>query len=226
MPSDADVCLARDPGQTTSRYAEDQTSIQKAVGNTFAASLPVLLGEYNNECSASFTDLRAGTSIGAAYMVSVTMSMAAVSTQPVWAAVWDIYDDGGAAYNLVDSSNNLYPQYYVLQRLIAKMPGNMVNTAEGSAATGLQAWATHRGSQFAVAIVNSNPNSVAGQVALSHWPVNASGTGAAVLWTYPQGGSMTQTVQNMPGVESMVAVTAGVTAPITVPGTSVVILSD
>lgn len=219
MPSDAEMCLARAPGETTSRYAQDQLSIQQAMGQTFAATLPVLLGEYNDECSASFTDLRAGTSIGAAFMVSATLSMAAVSTQPVWAAVWDIFDDGGANYNLIDASNNLYPQYYTLQRLIAKMPGAMVNSAEGSAAGGIQSWATKVGSRFAVATVNSNATPMSGTVALGHRPVNDSGAGTGVLWTYPQGGSMTRPVANVPGVESTVMVVAGLTGAITVPVT-------
>jgi hypothetical protein len=225
QPSNAEVCLARAAGQTTSRYAMDQSSVQAAMKGTFASSLPVLVGEYNDECSASFNDLRAGTSMGAAFMVSATLGMAAVSTQPVWAAVWDIFDDGGANYNLIDSSNNLYPQYYTLQRLIATMPGSMVNTAQGSSASGMQSWATKNGRAFGVAIVNSNASAMSGQVALSHWPVNASGTGTATLWTYPQVGSITSPVTNTPGTTSTVAVTSGMTASVTVPGNSVVILS-
>ena len=225
-PSDAEVCLAHRPGQTSSTaYADDQLAVQSAVAGTFAASLPVLLGEYNVECSASFSDLRAGTSTGAAFMVSATLSMAAVSKQPVWSAVWDLFNDGGASYNLIDASNNLYPQYYTLQRLIATMPGAMVSTVMGSTGGGLQAWATRSGSHFGLAIVNSNPTAMTGPVALSHWPVDASGTGSATLWTYPQGGSMTTQLVNTPGTLSSVAVSAGSTAPISVPAQSVVILS-
>ena len=135
QPSDEEVCQAWGAGQTMAFTAQDQQAIQSSMQGTFAASVPVLLGEYNDECSASFADLRAGTSIGAAFMASATLGMAAVSTQPVWTAVWDLFDDGGANYNLMDASNNLYPQYYTLQRLIANMPGNMVNSTEGSSAS-------------------------------------------------------------------------------------------
>ena len=224
-PSDEDVCFARN-GSSSNSFADDQQAVQQAVQGTFAAQLPVLLGEYNDECSASFNDLRAGTSVGAAFMVSATLGMAAVSTQPVWAATWDLMDDEGANYNLIDGQNNVYPQYYTLQRLIATMPGKMVNTSQGGSASGVQSWATKSGAGFGLAIVNSNPNDVSGRVALSHWPVNASGTGTATLWSYPQVGGMTSPVANTPGTTSTVTVSAGMTDSITVPGHSVVILSQ
>jgi hypothetical protein len=223
-PSDSDVCLANRGGSNA--YAQDQQAIQSAMQGTFAASLPVLLGEYNIECSASFSDLRAGTSVGAAFMVSSTLGTAAASTQPVWSAVWDLIDDGGANYNLIDGSNNTYPQYYTLQRLIATMPGDMVNTAEGAMAGGVQSWATKNGAAFGLAIVNSNASSVTGTVALSHWPVNNSGNGAVTVWTYPQVGDIQHPVTNTPGTTSKVNVSAGVTDPITVPGSSVAIVSS
>jgi hypothetical protein len=101
----------------------------------------------------------------------------------------------------------------------------VVSTSDNNTGRGLQAWATRTGTHLGVAIVNSNATAMTGPVALSHWPVGASGSGTITLWSYPQGGAITTPLMNTPGTVSSVSVSAGVTAPITVPADSVVILS-
>jgi hypothetical protein len=206
------------------RFVGSIHSVADGATGTYAANYPILLGEYNIECGASWKDLRAGTCVGAAFLATASLKTAEASPQPVWGAMWDLYDDGGAAYNLIDRRMNVYPQYYTLQRLIAKMPGNMVSVTREGAGAALLAWATVSGADFGVTMVNPTNGPVSGQVALGHWPGNASGNGAVRLWSYPTT-NLTRPVANTPGDTTTVSVTAGVTAPVTVPAHSLAILS-
>ena len=156
------------------------------------------------------------------------MSSVVPGTSPVWCGIWDLGFDTQNNFNLIDPDLNIYPEYYALQRLIPTMPGNMVNSVQGSTAGGLMSYATKNGANFGVAIINSNSSPTSGTVALSHWPVNTTGNGTATLWTYPttQGvGLGGPVVTNTPGNTTTVAVTNGVTAGITVPALSLAILS-
>lgn len=220
-PSDAQACLAQ-TASGTALFPVLVQNVQNGVSG-FGKTLPFFMGEFNIECSASGLDLRAGTSIGAAFLVSSTLGMAAVSTQPIYTGIWDLFNDAGAAYQLIDTSMNVYPQYYTLQRLIAKMPGTMVNST--SAKSGGAAWATQSAGNFGVAVVNSTGTTQTGTVALSHWPVNGTGNGSATVWTYPTG-SNSVPVANTPGTTSTVTVTSGVTDVISVPARSTVIISS
>ena len=220
-PSNAQACRAV-MANGTDRFAVNIADASSGCAGTYAAGYPIVVDEYNIECSAD-GDLRAGTSIGAAFMVSSLLKMAASSANPVWGGIWDLYNDSGAAYQLIDTSFNLYPQYYTLQQLIATMPGTMTTTVVGTG--GVLAWATVSGSNFGVAIVNSNASPVSGPVALSNWPVNNTGNGTANIWTYPTT-NLTTPTPNTPGTASTVTVTAGVTGTVTVPGNSVAIVTS
>jgi hypothetical protein len=220
-PSNAQMCQAL-MANGTDRFATGIADVASGAAGTYAANYPIFVGEYNTECGAG-SDLRAGTCIGAAFMTSALLKMAAASSNPVWGGVWDLFNDAGAAYQLIDSGFNVYPQYYTLQRLIAKMPGSMATVTVGQ--SGVLAWASKSGTTGAVAIVNSNSSSVGGPVALSHWPAGGTGNGTATLWTYPTTDLVNPT-RNTPGTTTGISVSAGWTASITVPGNSVAILSD
>lgn len=228
-PSDDQACLAitlydqnsqQSVGLTpnTNQFPQLTTQLQAYTVGTYASNYPVLLGEYNIECSASFNDTRAHTSIGCAFLCSCLLGFASTSTQPCWGALWDLMDDDGAGYDLIDSGLNTHPQYYCLQQLIAHMPGTMVASSTGSTGGGLQAWGTKNGTSFGVAIVNSNGGSASGQVALSHWPVNTTGNATIHVWTYPTGGGA-----NTPGDTTTATVTAGL-VNVFIPGHSCAIL--
>jgi hypothetical protein len=238
-PTNAQMCAGNKSTTGNIQTPTYQTLVPTAQGNlngTYLATAPVFLGEYNNECGASFSDLRAGTSAGAALLVSATMGFASTATRnPAWMGLWDIMDDAGAAYQLIDSSFNVYPQYYTIQRLISSIPtpGTMVGSSSTGTGGSLIAWGVKSGTKFGVAIVNPGGSAVTGQIALSHWPVNSTGNGTAAYWSYPTSsslGSATATptgspVQNTPGTVTSVAVTGGLTASVTVPALSCAILS-
>jgi hypothetical protein len=94
-------------------------------------------------------------------------------------------------------------------------PGTIV-AATNVSGSGLEVYATVNGDSFAVLMVNYTPNAASGQVALSHWPVSTSGTGSIRYWELSGA--------NKQGIMSTVAVTAGMTASISVPAESVVML--
>ncbi len=239
-PTNNQVCLALQANGTSIFTGAGGTIRQvNTLSTGYATNLPVLLGEYNVECSACkyYADARAGTSIGVAYLTSQLLGNAAQSrpTQAQWGAIWDAKNDQGynaCNYNLVDPSNNLLPQYYALQQLIAKAPGTIVNTASGGTSGGCISYATKTNSGgFFVAIVNPTAAAKTGTVALSHWPINTSGTGTATLWTYPTSPGVNNSVttiptsNNVPGVTSTISVNAGVTSSISVPAYSAVYIS-
>lgn len=224
-PSDAQTCLAINAGNGGTLGAGLMGQAQTVTAGTYAANYPIILDEYNTECTAG-NDLRAGTSMGVAALVSTVFNYAASANQnQAWAGIWDLYADGGAAYEMIDLQMNVWPQYYALQQLIAHAPGTMVSSSSGFG--GVTCWATVNGGKFFVALVNSNSSPATGQVALSHWPVNGTGNGTVNVWTYPTnvGADYTQRGSpNTPGTMSTVGVTAGVTANITIPALSAVFL--
>lgn len=220
IPSNAAACLA------DGFYRGIATSLDSTISSGYGANLPYLIGEYNLECGASNAELRSGTSIGACFLASSLLGLQDSTNRTMYGAIWDLMDDSGAAYNLIEANTfNLYPQYYTLQRLIRNMPGTMVNCSSGSAAGGVKAWATFAAGTFGVCIINSNSTPRTGPVALSHWPLNATGNANITQWTYPTTSSLVNPVPNVPGVVSTLSVVGGMTANVTVPGNSLVILS-
>lgn len=228
-PTDTECCSAYSAGTTSIFSASDILNIQGSTSGKYAAGLPLFLGEYSIECSAD-SDFRMGSSIAVPFLMNTLLGAAAVSTQPVWGGIWDLVNDGGDNYNLITSGLQTLPSYYGLQQLILRMPGAMVNSNNSR---GCNSYATKNGSNFGVAIANTNGTQVSNvQVALSHWPLNSSGNATIHMWSYPtspglsSGGTDTSvgTVVNTPGTVTTVAVTAGLTAPINIPAYSGVIL--
>jgi hypothetical protein len=191
--------------------------------NTWTRALPAYaLFEFSLECGANPIEDRTQTSRGACFLLSFFMRAAQASTScQTWSGAWDLFDDEGANYNLIyPNGNALGAQYYLLQRAIAKLPGQMCNITNNSQSGNLDVWATVNGTNFAVAFVNVSNNPISGPVALSHWPVNSSGNGSAKFWSYP-----TSDGRNVPGVETTVSVTNGVTSTVTINPRSCAILS-
>jgi len=190
--------------------------------NTWTKALPAYgLFEFSLECGANFAENRTQTSRGGCFLVSFFMRAAQASTScQTWSGAWDLVDDEGAGYNLISPTNALGGQYYALQRSIAKLPGSMCNVPTNSQGGNLDVFATVNGSNFGVAFVNVSNNPISGSVALSHWPVNSTGSGTVKFYSYPTTDSV-----NTPGTETNVSVTNGLTSQITIQPRSWAILS-
>jgi len=217
-PSDQQVCQ----GQTAKNSSRAITGGFRAAANTaagtYAAALPVLCGEYSIECGAWSGEKRTQTPVGACFLVSTLMKAAATSPVPAWGAVWDLYNDEGAGYNLISSPPAMIcgAQYFTMQRLIATMPGQLVSSS--AQADLVAAWATGNDTGgFGVAIVNAGVSAKSGRVALSRWPGNSTGNATIRKWELSSASPR--------GATTPVAVSSGITADITLPPESVVILS-
>jgi hypothetical protein len=215
QPSDQQVCAGVAANGTNPGSSGYSQSVSTAAG-TYAAKLPILMGEFNIEACANDSDTRAGTIVGACFLTSYLLDcVVATPSNPLWGAIWDIYDDAKDNYNLIDINFNTYPEYWMLKQLIATMSGSMVSVT--SKISGVKIWAVMNGVQtMGVAIVNSNGNSVSSQVALSRWPLNGTGNASIHQWQISS--------NNPQGVLNTITVTGGMTPSITFPAQSVTIL--
>lgn len=189
---------------------------------TWTKALPAYaLFEFSIECGANFAEDRTQTSRGACFLLSYWMKTAEQTTACLpWSGCWDLFDDQGANYNWIYTNLSLGAQYYLAQRAIAKIPGNLCRITTNGQSNNLLAWATVSGSNFSVPFVNLSNNPISGSVALSHWPVNSTGSGTVKFYSYPTTDSL-----NTPGTETNVSVTNGLTSSITVQPRSWAILS-
>lgn len=215
------ACLAQhNPGE---QYGNIAASVQNDLGGTQSVmcmdewGLPTVPAGDNN---VQFSQ-------GAAFICSATMQMAASADptkNPMWATNWTGFGGGGndPDYRMWDDAGNKWPNYYAMQRLIPRAPGLMVASSASTNVGGIQTWGTKSATtgDFCVIVINSGNSPQSGQVALSHWPLNATGNGNIIMWSYPSNGGM-----NVPGNVSSITVTAGLTQTISVPALSCVILS-
>jgi hypothetical protein len=227
--------------QGTGHSSEDDVlAFHNTAAGTYAANYPIFQGEWSVEgCSAGgFDDRAQDPGLGPVMAACWLLKAAYMVSNPYWAAVWDVCLD--SQYGLIGGDLNfgnfssIDAQGYFLSKAAQVMPGTMINgsgkgsgNASGGGATGgngmvvnqgstLYCWATANNAKMAVCLVNYGTGTINGQVALSHWPVNSTGTSAINLW---------QIGSNAPaGTLSQVNVTAGITNTVSIPGQSVVIL--
>lgn len=197
---------------TSGRPAADAQQTRSQVAGTAAANVPIFMGEWNIECSAA-GEAREQQIIGANFAIR-WMSQGLNSNSGVeMGGMWEFANDG--TYGAIQGSS-ISPAGWVLGKAGNTMDGNRV-TASINAGGSRDILATKNSGAFGVMINNyDQSNAITGQVALSHWPFNNTGTGSINKWEISpahQSGNLTT-----------LAVTAGLTASMTVPAGSVVIL--
>lgn len=226
IPTNQDCCQGL-PGINPATGLRQGTSgttfggeITSNTNGTYMAGKPFFAGEYNIGCGPPDTNNREQTIIGACYAASTLMQLVDTSNVPVWGGIWEygpagnwgVFQPNGAEYTA--ASYSVDPQGYLISKGAAVMPGAVANSSAPTG--GVNVIATANGTGFAVMMVNYTTGAKTGSLALSHWPVNTTGTGTVNVWTLSQAA--------LQGSTTTVAVTAGATANITIPGQSVVIV--
>lgn len=198
---------------------------QGIVGNT-----PICLGEWNQNNLPGTS--RGGDSpgscnvhqcdyVGAVFNAQSILQGLNTSNNFTMAANWEVFQDSD--YGLLGAAETpggafISPVGYFMSKAAATMYGSRATVSGGN----LNCLAVTGGpgpGHCAVMLINgSQSNAQSGQVALSHWPVNASGTATINQWIVGQNNSTPSLAAT--GLN----VTAGLTSTITVPPASVVIL--
>lgn len=220
-PSDDECCQAitGGSGTTPEDFATGAGHLNDSVAGTFMEGKPFFLGEYQIGCGPA--DGRENTIIGACYAASNLMKLIAVSDVPIWAGNWEYgpADSWGIIQPNGDEftapSYNIMPPGYFFSKATKVVPGRMVDASNTSGVPVL-VWGTKNGTKFCVVMVNYSNGPVSQTVALSHWPVNTSGTLTVHKWelsaAHPQ------------GLETTLAVTGGLTTAVNIPGHSIVLI--
>jgi hypothetical protein len=128
------------------------------------------------------------------------------------AGIWQVAPDG--TYPGVMSDGTISPALRLLSRAGQSVSGTAVACNNPS---NVQTLACKRGTVgLGVLLTNYGSAAASGPIALSHWPVNSTGSGVINMWQ--QSGS------NSAGAITQVTVTAGLTSSITLPANSNTIL--
>lgn len=205
---------------TQVRVINDLNSMTTADTATFASGLPILMGRWNIEASGALSESRAQDTRGAYFMAAWLMKAFQAASQPLWGAVREAFSD--TVYGMIGGSSHaggfgIDQQGYLIGQVGSVMPGAEVSATVVNSAQNLFAWATKSGASIALMLINYGTTTYSGQVALSRWPINANGTSTIHRWEI--------SAANTQGVTSTLTVTVGLTAALTVPGQSVVILT-
>jgi len=162
---------------------------------------------------------------GAMFLAVNFFNGLSVSPVPLWNGVWDDGAQGTNGIINVDPFNSsstprVSPMGYLLGAAVRTVFGPRWNVTTNAA--GLMVIAcTPPGVHFGVMIVNPGKGAQNSKtVALSNWPINATGNATANVW------QMTSAVQapGQDGTRTTINVTAGVTAPMNFPDPSVTII--
>lgn len=195
-----------------------------AISGTYMASAPAMIGEWSINGGFAGNETRTQTNLGAGFLTSTTMKIAAASITKAWGALWDPYYDTLNDYEYIASnpSFTLGAQYYTLQKLISTMPGSMVSATVGVVSDGsVLAWATKNiNGGLGMAMVNANASARSGQIALSHWPLSSTGNGTIHKWQLDASNYITG------GTPTLLNVTSGLTDSTTLSPWSVTMLSS
>lgn len=197
---------------TSGRPASDAQQTRSQVAGTAAANAPIFMGEWNMECAAA-GEAREQQIIGANFAARWIYQGLNANAGVEMGAMWEMANDG--TYGAIQGSS-ISPEGWFLGKAGNTMDGARV-TATINAGGLRDILATKSGGAFGVMINNYDQGSaITGQVALSHWPFNNTGTGSINKWEISPA--------HQQGNLTTVSVTAGLTASITVPAGSVVIL--
>jgi hypothetical protein len=195
-------------------------------GSTGLTSWPAgkacFLGEYNVSWACSGANLINWA--GAMFVANTLMPFADNTQVQAWAGIWDAIGDSDCGIIAAEDQpprtpGTIYPNGYLIAKGVRTMTGPRWQVPTNS--TGMRTMAvTPAAGRFGLMILNNGQGTRSGTIALSHWPVNANGTGTINMWrqtTATTGDGVNSTV-------SVGSVTPGVTASITFPDPSVTIL--
>ena len=198
--------------------AMDARRVRAELVGTAAAHVPIFMGEYNIECSAT-PDQRQQQVMGAVFTANWLISAHQTDSGVEMGAIWEMAGDG--TYGVIQRGSDGWTRIVPNGCLIAKAGRIMAGQEVTSSFTRpgkRRCLAIANGQKIGVMIVNYDlADALSGAVGLGGWPFDRStGGGTLAKWVlsdaYPD------------GVASLVTVTNELTEPIKVPPMSVVIL--
>jgi len=162
------------------------------------------------------------TYLGATFAAAGLLDSLNQSRLSFWAAIWDPLGDGN--YGMIADPLNsdppgygIYSQGYFTGQGVRTIYGPRYQVTSNSAGFRTCAVVPSSG-HFGLMVVNSGQGAQTGVAALSHWPVNSSGTGTINKW------QMSSATPTGDGVRTTLSVTAGVVQSTSFPDPSVTIL--
>lgn len=210
---------------TNNNFQSISTSAASAVSTNIKATLYGGMGDDWN-C----TDATMASYIGAMFLCQGAMIAMNTINVPIWMGCWGGWGNGTCGVitdpNNSGASNNnssvptVTPKGYWMAQGVRTVYGPRWNVPTNGSGMLVLA-ATPSTGHFGVMILNIGNGNKSGSVALSHWPVNGSGTGSANVWQM----TSAQTGAGMDGARSTVQVTNGVTASLSFPDPSITIIS-
>jgi hypothetical protein len=214
-PVPTDATLLQSP-----TAAKDAVNVRSALAGTAAAEAPIFMGEYNMECSAT-PDARQQGIVGAVFAANWLISAHQTGAGVEMGAIWEMASDG--TYGLIQQGdkgwNRIVPNGWLLAKAGALMGGQEVLSqfAQAGARRCLAVMDDH--GRIAVMVVNSDASAaLSGRVAITDWPLDGSWECGLTKWELSE--------KNPQGAVSTVRFSKGVTEPIRIPPTSVVILHN
>jgi hypothetical protein len=207
------------PGSSPgTRFATD---MQRANANSQAVAQALFMGEWNMNGNPP-GDPNQRTYIGAVFAAAGLLDSLNQAKFPFWAAIWDALGDGN--YGMIADPLNgdpggygIYPQGFLTAQGVRNIFGPRYQVTTNSTGLGTCAVVPSAG-RFGLMVVNNGQGNKSGSIALSHWPVNSTGTATANVWQM-------RSSQSGDGAPSTVQVTKGVCASLNFPDPSVTIIS-
>jgi hypothetical protein len=210
VPSDYQVATAAPPqGTDPAGWMADRRAMIESHG--FGTTFPIFCGEWDLDCAPP-TDPRTFTIIGALMCNSWTRKLFQnAGSHPAYGANWELGADGNYGLFQANSGNEYNDSGYHItpKGAFLSKGGSVTAGAEVTCQSvhGMTSYATKSGAAFALVTMNPPGNgSKTETVALSHCPVNTSGSFTAHVWT--------QNAANPTGILSTVNFVAG-TASVT-----------
>jgi hypothetical protein len=207
------------------RPSSEATNARTFLTNNGFANMSQAFGEWAMDDTPSSTiDPQQQDHNGAVFAAQWILDGIRVNKGVEYGAIWELVHD--QQYGMIQGTGGppggIAPSGYLLSKATDWMWGTRV--ADSGVKTGptgdrLNMLSVKDGFRFAVMIINfSTTQSYSGQVALSHWPLNDTGTATINRWEISSA--------NPVGATTSINVTAGLTPTMTIPATSVVILTS
>jgi len=206
------------------RATNDASGLKNTLATTSCASTWRSLAAYNLGSTGTDNRMAQGT-IGTVYAFMVLYSTWIADPLTRYGGIWDWFGDGTFGL-VIDPLNNplslpaysVTPTGYALRYARQYMEGQQASCSTVGAGSDVKVIATSKGTSFGVLLINRNVNaSSSGRIALSHWPLNA--TGNATIHRFEISPA------NLTGAPSTLTVTAGLVQSLSLPGRSVTILT-
>ena len=225
--SAADAMACNNPGQgrqgipgTIGANGINNIAIAAIADPLGLGAVPICCGEWNLDGYNTAVDTNQTNYVGAVFGANWMLSAANSGSNNCMGAVWEYYQDN--YYGLIGPNGlgayQIAPLGYLLSKAGEVMWGSRVATTLATSGDLLSTLSVINGSRVAVMLINySATTSYSGQIALSHWPSNKTGTASINLWEINAGSPS--------GSTAVIALTGGFTPSITIPAASVVILS-